>query len=118
MRWITRMLKGKGMSSDTEYYEEQERRDLDAVAAFYALADHVTLEEAYDFLRRWHDSYTRMAAVVSLRQIMDDTDWLILLGESWPFCDTVGKYLDHLFDALGENGPLLPMMDAEEQAMY
>jgi hypothetical protein len=49
---------------------------------------------------------------------MDEDDCLTLLGETWPTCDTVGRYLDDLFDALGENGPLLHMMDAEEKAMY
>jgi hypothetical protein len=67
---------------------------------------------------RWHDSYSRMSAVLALRPRMRHHDWLTVLGEAWPSCDNIRNHLTELRTLLGSKGPLLPMMTEEERAVY
>jgi hypothetical protein len=99
--------------------EELLQRQFDAIEALDALPAHnVPKEEASYHVVRWHDSYSRMGAVLDLLPRMGYSDWLTVLGEAWPCCDNIRDHSAELRRLLGTAGPLPPMMNAEEKAVY
>jgi hypothetical protein len=98
---------------------ERAQAELDALKALDALpANNLSVEEADYYLVRWHDSYSVMGGVLDLRPRMDYNDWLTVLGEAWTGCDNIRKHSAELRRLLGTAGPFLPIMNAEEEAVY
>ena len=98
---------------------ERAQEELDALKALDALPAHnSSVEEANNYLVRWHDSYSVMGGVLDLRPRMDYSDWLTVVGEAWTYCDNIREHSAELRRLLGTAGPLLPMMNAEEMAAY
>src|SRR5437899_2757303 len=78
----------------------------------------MSLEEAKRYLWQYSNSYSRMGMVFNLLGILAPEDWLSLLGEAWSCCDNIGAYRKELCSRLGVQGPLRPMMSAQENAAY
>jgi hypothetical protein len=98
---------------------ERAQAKLDALKALDALPAHnLSVEEAKCYLVRWHESYSRVGVLIDLRPRMDYSAWLTVLGEAWTGCDNIRKHSADLRRLLGTAGPLLPMMNAEEEAAY
>lgn len=97
--------------------QAQERRN--ALEALNALPAHNLSVEMADYhVYRWHDSYSRMGALLNLRPKMRYQHWLTLLGGAWNTSDNLRDHLAELRSLLGTDGPLLPMMTHEERAVY
>lgn len=47
-----------------------------------------------------------------------NSEWLALLGREWSLCDNISEYLDDLICFLPDDGPVIEMMDDDEQAAF
>jgi hypothetical protein len=105
--------------SEAEYEARLAESAREAAVALAALPPlELPLDQAKSYTTRWADSFNRMGMVLSLRNRMDEGDWLTLLGEEWDTCDNIWQHMHELRRVLGSVGPLLPMMTPEEQVVY
>jgi len=81
----------------------------------------LTTEQAKEKLR-FCDSYSRLPTLLEIVWLVEDDEWLALLGDAWTVCDNVGVHIDELMDTpFGErlgDGAIVEMMNADEQAAY
>jgi hypothetical protein len=56
----------------------------------------LTLDEAFNYLCRHFDSYTRLPALLELVDRMEDSDWVMLLGRLWSEFDNIGIHSDEI----------------------
>jgi hypothetical protein len=90
-----------------------------AAAALAALPTHnLSFDEALHYVVEWTRRYNCMGMMLFLRPRMTREAWLKLLGCRWTECDGLRHHVPTLRRVLGVAGPLLPMMDAEEQTAF
>jgi|SRR6185369_17457525 len=77
----------------------------------------ISYAEALDILR-FHDSYTRLEAVIALSQSMERRDWLKVLGNAWSCCDNIWTQRLALKSLIGTKGPIIEMMNEEERKVF
>lgn len=83
--------------------------------------DGFCIEQAEEALR-FCNSYDRLPTLLDLSVMMDDSEWLFLLGREWSGCDNISEHSADLFDAIFNCGvsvcPSKEMMTNEEQDFY
>jgi hypothetical protein len=78
----------------------------------------VTIKEANHHLYRFHDSYSRLPALLDLADKMRYRSWLRVLGLHWSGFDNVSAHLDDLYPMLEGQSPVRQMMTAKEWRVY
>jgi hypothetical protein len=66
------------------------------------------------------DSYSRLPTLLEYSWLLDEDEWLLLLGEIWTICDNITEYLDDLMESpFGRSkGLISEMMNEKDQSIY
>jgi hypothetical protein len=105
--------------SKDEHFAMLRKEQIEKNAVLMSLKKgRVSLETATSFCYRYCDSYSRLKGVLDLRRSMHRNDWLQLIGETWETFDNLSSYLSRLHKILGSDGPLIEMMNEQEQTAY
>jgi hypothetical protein len=86
--------------------------------AWAELAQPVALVDAFAFLMRWGDHYSRLPLLLALSDRMERHEWLQLLGSEWSSCDNIGPHRLRLRALLPPAGPVLELMEPAEADAY
>jgi hypothetical protein len=99
---------------ETRLIEEIALKRFLGIARRPPLPDSPNLEEAEEYLWQWHDSWTRLPALLKLADRMDRAQWLQVLGNCCDCCDNIGRCRPQLRRLMPEKGPVLELMSNDE----
>lgn len=98
-----------------------ENKNKTAIHSTYEMHKRVSFEAA-EKIMSYADSYSRLSKLLNLAHVMDEGDWLKILGENWSTCDNIGfHYSNGDFENvthLWKDGPILEMMTEDEQKAF
>jgi hypothetical protein len=86
--------------------------------AWAELAQPVALVDAFAFLMRWGNHYSRLPLLLALADRMERREWLQLLGRAWSSCDNIGPHRLQLRTLLPPAGPVPELMESAEADAY
>jgi hypothetical protein len=116
---MPRLLASQMTDDDNEDQHGETEQDWDGLLA--AARQRPELAAYLRLLQkvRFADRSTLLGSVIGLRAFTEQpAAWLHLLGETWTMVDNVWVFRDSLVTHLGEDGPIVELMDEDEQAAY